>query len=93
MESCTQSTNYNLDLVQKYNIVDLYSANYRNKKHTNHSLHKGRFGTETVYSLYIKNGKLMILVDAFKSLNDANDQAKSIINNHPELVKILNFIE
>ncbi|MDE9538103.1 hypothetical protein [Xenorhabdus bovienii] len=89
MESGNQSTTYNVELVQKYGLVDSYSIEYINKKRPNHSLLKGYYGSEVIYSLYIRNGDYMVLVDAFKTLSEANQKARGIIGNYPQTEKNL----
>ncbi|OTA14203.1 hypothetical protein Xvie_03924 [Xenorhabdus vietnamensis] len=89
MESGNQSAVYNVELAQKYNIVDSYSIEYINKKCPNHSLLTGYFGGEIIYSLYMRDGKYMVLVDAFKILNEANQKAREIIGNYPQTEKHL----
>ncbi|PHM22128.1 hypothetical protein [Xenorhabdus ehlersii] len=89
MKSGNQSAAYNAELVQKYNIVDSYSIKRINKKRPNHSLLKGYYSGEIIYSLYIRDGDYMVLVDAFKNLNSANQNAQRIIGNHPQMEKYL----
>ncbi|MDC9597332.1 hypothetical protein [Xenorhabdus anantnagensis] len=89
MESGNQSATYNVELVQKYNIVDSYSIEYINKKCPNHSLLTGCYSDEIIYSLYVRNGGYMVLVDAFKNLNEANQKAQKIIGNYPQIEKHL----
>ncbi|MCP9270454.1 hypothetical protein M5U04_20880 [Xenorhabdus sp. XENO-1] len=89
MESGNQNAAYNVELVQKYSLVDSYSIEYINKKHPKHSLLKGCYGGEIIYSLYIRNGGHMVLVDAFKTLNEANQKARKIIGNYPKIEKKL----
>ncbi|MCC8382029.1 hypothetical protein [Xenorhabdus sp. PB30.3] len=78
-----------MKLAQKYNFVDSYLAKHGNKKITSHSLNKGCFNNEIIYSLYSKDGEYMVLVDVFMELNEANQKAKDIIYNHPEMVNYL----
>ncbi|MDC9591630.1 hypothetical protein PSI23_20690 [Xenorhabdus sp. XENO-10] len=84
MESGNQSSDYNKELVQKYGITDSYLARCINKKHSNHSLLTGYFDNGKVYSLYSRDGDLMVLVDAFRSLDEANQQAQAILSNYQE---------
>ncbi|MBD2786251.1 hypothetical protein ID858_06855 [Xenorhabdus sp. DI] len=89
MGSGNQNMTYNVELVQKYNIVDSYSVKYVHKKCVNHTLLTGYFDDGEVYSLYVRNGDRMLLVDTFKKLNEANQQAQAIVDNHQELKKYL----
>ncbi|MDC9622111.1 hypothetical protein PSI22_10785 [Xenorhabdus sp. XENO-7] len=89
MESVNQGAAYNVELVQKYSLVDSYSIEYINKKCPSYSLLKGHYDGEVIYSLYIRNGDYMVLVDAFKTLSEANQKARGIIGNYPQTEKHL----
>jgi hypothetical protein len=93
MESSNKNTACNSKLVEKYNIFYSYLAKYNNEEYSEYSLHKWHFGNEIVYSLYAKNKKFMVLIDAFTNLNEANRQARCIIKNDSNLIKILNLTE
>ncbi|MEQ2027967.1 hypothetical protein ABLB84_20000 [Xenorhabdus szentirmaii] len=91
MNSEKQYAIHNTELVQKYGITNTYLAKCINKKFAIHSLNIRYFDDTAVYALYTRNGDYMILIDAFLSYEEANQQAKSIINSHQELAKIFNI--
>ncbi|MEQ1965386.1 hypothetical protein ABLB69_20095 [Xenorhabdus khoisanae] len=93
MENRNQGISYNVDLVQKYNITNSYSGKYLHKKGANHSLLTGYFDDGIIYSLYVRDGSFMVLVDAFKNLNEANQQARDIVNEYQELKNYLTHKE